>query len=34
MDTALLVIMIIIANLALYWVFWGQRKFNQKWNGN
>tara|TARA_Y100000310_G_scaffold184774_1_gene184904 strand:+ start:531 stop:698 length:168 start_codon:yes stop_codon:yes gene_type:complete len=30
MDTALLIILIVIGNLALYWVFFGKKKFEQK----
>jgi hypothetical protein len=30
MDTALLVIMLVIGNLSLYWLFYGKKKFEQK----
>ena len=30
MDTALLIILIVIANLTLYWVFFGKKKFEEK----
>jgi hypothetical protein len=30
MQTALLLILIIIANLVLYWVFYGKQKFEDK----
>ena len=30
MDTALLIILIVIGNLALYWLFFGKKKFEQK----
>ncbi len=30
MDTALLVILIIIGNLVLYWIFFGKKKFEEK----
>ena len=30
METGLLVILIVIGNLALYWVFFGKKKFEQK----
>lgn len=32
MKTALLIILIIIANLVLYWLFIGKKKFEQKLN--
>lgn len=34
METSLLLILIIIANFALYWLFFGKKKFEQKWNGH
>ncbi len=30
METALLLILIIIGNLCLYWVFFGKKKFEEK----
>jgi len=30
MKTALLIILIVIANLVLYWIFFGKKKFEQK----
>ena len=30
MEIALLVFLIILANLTLYWIFWGKRKFEEK----
>ena len=30
MDIALLIILIVIANLTLYWVFYGKKKFEEK----
>jgi hypothetical protein len=33
MDTALLIILIVIANLTLYWVFHGKKKFEEKVSG-
>ncbi len=32
METALLVMLIVISNLALYWVFFGKKKFEAKLN--
>ncbi len=34
MEPALPVILIVIANLVMYWVFWGKKKFDQKLNHN
>lgn len=34
MNTALLVILIIIGNLSLYWLLFGKKKFEQKYNLN
>jgi len=33
MKTALLVILITMANLALYWIFYGKKRFKQKLEG-
>ena len=33
MDTALLIILIVIANLTLYWLFFGKKKFEGKISG-
>ena len=30
MDTALLIILIVMGNLSLYWLFFGKKKFDQK----
>jgi len=30
MQTALLVILIIVANLALYWLFYGKKRFEER----
>ncbi len=30
MKVALLIILIVIANLTLYWVFYGKKKFEEK----
>ena len=32
MKDALLVFLIVIGNLALYWIFYGKKKFEQKLN--
>lgn len=32
MNTALLVILIIIGNCCLYWLLFGKKKFEQKYN--
>lgn len=32
MKLALIIILIVIANLTLYWLFWGKRKFEEKLN--
>lgn len=31
MNTALIVILLIMANLTLYWLFYGKKKFEEKW---
>lgn len=31
MKTALLVILIVMGNLVLYWIFFGKKKFEEKW---
>lgn len=33
MKTALLAVLIIMANLALYWIFYGKKRFEQKLSG-
>jgi hypothetical protein len=30
MDTALLLILIVVGNLSLYWLFFGKKKFEQQ----
>ena len=32
METALLLILIIIGNIALYWVLFGKKRFDEKYN--
>lgn len=32
MELALIIMLIIIANLTLYWLFWGKKKFEEKFN--
>jgi hypothetical protein len=32
MDTALLLILIVVGNLSLYWILFGKKKFDQKYN--
>ena len=32
MDTALLLILLIIGNLALYWVLFGKKRFDKKFS--
>jgi hypothetical protein len=33
MDTALLLILIVMGNLSLYWLFFGKKKFEEKLEG-